>query len=139
MEKIKEIFVPKGIKALETPVLAFAFLGDAVMTLYVRKLLLESGLVTVNNLHKTASKFCSANGQAEMLENILPNLTEEELNIVRRARNTKTHKPPKNSNLETYKKATCLECLLGMLLAQENFARLVELFELGLGNIGEKI
>lgn len=139
MERLKELFVPQGIKILETPTLAFAFLGDAVMTLVVRKILMESGIITVNNLHKTASQFCSATGQAQMLDSILPHLNEEESQIVRRARNTKTHKPPKNANIETYKKATALECLLGMLFAQEKFERIANLFMFGIIKTGEKL
>lgn len=140
MEKsLKNIFVPSALKLAETPVLAFAFLGDAVHTLAVRTKLLESGFTQANNLHKNASKVCSSLGQSKMLDEIAPLLTEEEKDIVRRARNTKTHKPPKNSGLEEYKKATALECLLGWLLAKENFARLEELLNLGLKNIKEKI
>ena len=140
MEKsLKSIFVPKNLKPLETPVLAFAFLGDAVHTLAVRTKLLESGFTKVNNLHKLASKVCSGSGQSKMLDDIVNMLTEEELDIVRRARNTKTHKPPKNLSLEEYKKATALECLLGWLLAKEEFARLEELLNLGLKNLKENV
>ena len=139
MEKNIETLMPKNLKVNELPLLSLAFLGDAVHTLAVRTKLLENGFTKVNNLHKLASKVCSGSGQSKMLDDIVNMLTEEELDIVRRARNTKTHKPPKNLSLEEYKKATALECLLGWLLAKEEFARLEELLNLGLKNLKEKV
>ena len=138
-ESLKNIFVPSTLKLKETPVLAFAFLGDAVHTLAVRAKLLTSGFTKVNNLHKLASKVCSGAGQSKTLDEIASVLTENEADIVRRARNVKTHKPPKNLSLEEYKKATALECLLGWLLADGQFKRLEQLLSLGLENIKEKV
>lgn len=139
MDKIINLFVPSGLSSTQTPVLAYAFLGDAVFSLVARKKLLSGGLEKVNNLHLQASKFCSANGQSQMLDCILPILNQPETEIVRRARNAKTHKPPKSASLETYKKATALECLIGWLFAEKQFERLTEILEFGFEKIGENV
>lgn len=132
MEKeMINLFVPKDVKLLEIPLLTLAFYGDSVHTLMVRTYLLNNGFATANNLHKMASNLCSATKQAELLDNILPKLDEEELELVRRARNTKTHKPPKSCSLEIYKKATALEVLFGSLAIQQKLERLQQLFEQG--------
>ena len=125
MEKIFEDFLPKNLAVEEIPLLSLAFLGDAVHTLIVRKSILEFGLQKIANLHKTAAKLCSANGQSQMLDHVLPQLSDIEADIVRRARNQKTHKPPKSCDLETYKKATSFECLLGWLWAKHQIERAI--------------
>ena len=132
MEKNIEALLPKNLKVNELPLLSLAFLGDAVHTLFVRTALMENGTQTSGNLHKRASALCSANGQSQMLDEILGILKEEEADVVRRARNTKTHKPPKSADLETYKKATCFECLLGWLWAKGEVNRVLFLAQTAL-------
>jgi len=64
--------------------------------------------------------------QAEMIEVILPRLTEEEADIYRRGRNAKSH-PPKNADVIDYKLATGVETLLGHLYIKGDVARISEL------------
>ena len=137
MEKNIEALLPKKLKVNELPLLSLAFLGDAVHTLFIRTALMENGMQTSGNLHKRASALCSANGQSQMLDAILGILTEEEADVVRRARNTKTHKPPKSADLETYKKATSFECLVGWLWAKGEVERVLFLAQTALekGNL----
>ena len=59
----------------------------------------------------------------------MPLLTEKELDIVRRARNAKTHNIAKNADIETYKKATSFEALVGYLYLIGNFERLNYIFK----------
>ena len=132
MEKNIEELLPKNLKVNELPLLSLAFLGDAVHTLFIRTALMENGTQTSGNLHKRASALCSANGQSQMLDAIFGVLTEEEADVVRRARNTKTHKPPKSADLETYKKATSFECLLGWLWAKGEVNRVLFLAQTAL-------
>lgn len=140
MEKIlNQILVPNIPNVMELPLLSLAFLGDAVHTAFVRKKVLEGGLTVSANLHKCASALCSAKAQAQMLDLILQDLSAEEQDLVRRARNQKTHKPPKNANLETYKKATCFECLLGYFLVSHKLARLANVLEQSFEVIKEKL
>lgn len=94
-----------------------AYLGDAVYELYIRKYLLSKKIVKVNELQKESLKFVSAKSQAVILKRLIDNniLTKDELNIIKKGRNTKSHKPPKNTDIITYKYATGLESLIGYL------------------------
>jgi ribonuclease-3 family protein len=55
-------------------------------------------------------------------------LSEEEADIVRRGRNTKSGAPPKNADPADYRQATALECLVGYLYYEGQIERLHELF-----------
>lgn len=106
--------------------LALAFLGDAVHTAYVRKKVLSGQMNKMHNYHTQASKFCNAKWQMQVLEKLLPTLTEEEQNIVRKARNCHSKHTAKNFDEETYKKATAFEALIGYLYLSEKYDRLNE-------------
>ena len=69
------------------------------------------------NLQKEAIKYVSAKGQAIILNKLMLDqiLTEEEISIVHRGRNHKSHKAPKNTDINTYKEATGFETLIGYL------------------------
>lgn len=92
-----------------------AFLGDAVFTLGVRKYLVESHNSKPNSLNKKANLVVCARFQAEIMQNLLPTLNEQETDLVMRARNSHLngHKA-KNSTLEEYSLATQLEALIGV-------------------------
>ena len=95
--------------------LAMAYLGDAVFELYIREYLLRKNIVKVNELQKEAIKYVSANNQVRLLDKINEFLTLEELEIVKKGRNAKSHKAPKNTDILTYKHATGFETLIGYL------------------------
>lgn len=73
-----------------------AYIGDSLYDLYVRCRLVFMGDYKSGNLHRMSIKYVSAKGQAKALEFAEDILTEEEANIVRRARNAKTT-PPKTA------------------------------------------
>ena len=54
-------------------------------------------------------------------------LTDEELNIVKRARNNTSKSHPKNTDIVTYKRATGLEALIGYLDLSDNKNRIDEI------------
>ena len=62
------------------------------------------------------------------LRRIFPELTEEELAVFKRGRNTHSH-VPKNANTADYRLATGLEALFGFLHIAGEFDREAELFE----------
>lgn len=98
-------------------VLVLAYLGDAVYEQYVRLFLINKNLVKVNDLQKEAIKYVSAKSQSKILEEILNDnfLNEEEMNIIKRARNNKNTRHPRNTDIITYKYATSFEALVGYL------------------------
>lgn len=107
--------------------LALAFMGDAVHTAFVREKVLSGQSNKIQNYHTFASKFCNAKWQMNTLEKIFPSLSEEEANIVRKARNTHSKHSAKNFDEETYKKATAFEALIGFLYLSGQNERLDEI------------
>lgn len=110
--------------------LVIAYLGDAVYELYIREYLINKGIANVKDLQKSSLEFVSAKSQRRILENLIDEnfLTEEEITIVNRGRNAKSHKS-KTSDIITYKKSTGFECLIGYLYLN-NKERLNELLDL---------
>lgn len=105
---------------------ALAYVGDAIYELIIRKYLISTKLNNVNKLQNEAIKYVSAKAQAKFLDKIIDAniLTKEELSTVSRARNYKPNSKPKNTDIKTYKKATALEALFGMLYLSNNKDRL---------------
>lgn len=114
--------------------LALAFIGDAVHTAFVRKKVLSGTKNKLNNYHNEAKKYCNAKSQKETLDRLLPNLMDEEKEIVRRTRNCHSKHNAKNYDEETYKKATAFEALVGFLFLSENNKRLEEVLNLSIQN-----
>lgn len=111
--------------------LALAYLGDSIYEVYVRKYLISKNISKVNELQKEATKYVSAKGQAYYLHLMLDNnfLSQEEINIVIRARNHKSHAHPKNTDIITYKHATGLEALIGYLYLNNKIERIEEIMQ----------
>lgn len=105
------------VKVIEINSLVLAYLGDTIYENYVRKFLINQGGAHVDELQKEAVKYVSAKSQAAYLQKMLDVdfLSDEEIDIVKRARNYKTTSHPKNCDIVTYKYATGLEALIGYL------------------------
>ena len=110
--------------------LVFAFVGDAVFSLFVRTYLAEISTAKAGVLHTETSKFVRASYQKKLLEILESGLTEEEIEVINFARNAKTNNIAKNSNLEEYKKSTSFEALLGYLYLTHQNERLYELLNI---------
>lgn len=108
--------------------LALAYLGDSIYELYVRKYLLNKGIVKVNQLQKESIKYVAAKRQALYLLKMIDSnfFTENELDIIYRARNHKSH-ASKSTDIVTYKYATGLEALIGYLDIIGNQNRIEEI------------
>lgn len=106
--------------------LVLAYLGDAIYEEYVRIYLLKKGINKVNDLQKEAIKYVSAKGQAYFLDKMIDNnfFNDEEISIIKRARNTKSHPNPRGCSIIEYKKATALEALVGYLRISNNENRI---------------
>ena len=106
----------------ELPGLTLAYVGDAVYELYVRREMLHKS-IKAHNLHQLGVKRVNNNTQAALLLRLESDLTEEELGVVRRGRNAKGI-VPKNADMQTYRKSTALEALVGYLYLKKDVARL---------------
>lgn len=124
------------MNVLEINVLVLAYLGDTIYENFVRKYLINRGIGNVNDLQKEAVTYVSAKAQASYLKKMMDVcfLSEEELDIVRRARNYKTTSHPKNCDIITYKYATGLEALIGYLNLKCENERIGEIMKFILGD-----
>ena len=128
IEQIKEDVKYTKKELSEVNPLNLAFIGDAIWTLMVREFFCNNTKYKNNNLHKLTTKFVKAVYQAEALEKLQQYFTEDELDIARRARNTKINTACKNATLADYKKATSFEAVIGYLYLLGNIEKIKQLF-----------
>ncbi len=107
--------------------LVLAFVGDSVHTLWVRQILITTSTMRPNALHKQVSDMVKASAQAEQMQAMLGELTEDEMDIYHRGRNAKVHTIAKNASVADYKQATAFECLVGYLYLTGQNQRLEQL------------
>lgn len=120
--------------------LTLAYVGDAIYEIYVREYLVRMGIAKPNNLHKLSTQYVSAKAQAMVMQVMLDNafLTEKEVEIYKRGRNTKSATSAKNTDILTYRVATGFEAVLGYLHLEKQTDRLEEIITFCFGYIGEK-
>jgi len=107
--------------------LQLAYIGDSVHALLVRTNLLQKNLL-VRDMHRASNEAVSAVSQARELARVLPLLSTEEADIVRRGRNAHPHhSAPKSASTADYAGATGLEALLGYLYVTGQSERIKEL------------
>ena len=109
---------------------ALAYLGDSVIELCVRQMLVEKGVSSAKNLNSTALLFVKAEAQADAMKIILPTLSEEENGAYRRGRNIGHTNVPKSATVGQYRMATGMEALFGYLYLKGEKERINELFAL---------
>lgn len=89
----------------------YAYLGDAVWELYIR----EKTIHITNNakkLHQITTNLVKTHTQSELLHLLENNLTDDELDLTRRARNLPIPVGRRNIQSE-YRQATAFETLIG--------------------------
>lgn len=118
---------------------ALAYLGDSVIEICVRRLLVYAGISHSAELNAMALNFVRAGAQAEAVKNILPVLTEEEEGAFRRGRNMGHSSSPKSATVGQYRAATGMEALFGWLYICQKNERINELFEIAYKEQIEKI
>ena len=125
------------MNVLEINVLVLAYLGDTIYENYVRKYLINKGISNVNDLQTASINYVSAKAQAKFLTEFLDKnfFTEEEMDVIRRARNYKSNSHPKNCDIITYKHATGLEALIGFLELSQKRERIDEIMNDILGGV----
>ena len=109
-------------------VLSLAYLGDSVFTLMVRNFLIKTYEFKPNVLNKKANSVVCARTQAEIIRELKTSLSEDEMDIVMRARNSHTNNKAKNSTQEEYNLATQFEALIGYWYLNENQDKLNNMF-----------
>lgn len=120
-------------------ILQLAYLGDAVTELFVREYLLQKSDSPSGRLNKIAKGFVSLEAQSDAAERILDILSEKELSVFKRGRNTATAHTPSHGELIQYRRATGFEALLGYLYLSGNEERARELFYKAYDGVFEKL
>lgn len=110
--------------------LTWAYVGDAVYELYIRTNLVNKTKLKPHKLHIESIKYVKAKAQADILKEIMDKLTDDEKEIVRRARNAENHHLPKNAEPEDYMYSTAFEGLIGYLYLCKKDERLKEILEI---------
>ena len=109
--------------------LTWAYVGDAVYELYIRSYLVSTTKLNPHKLHIEAINYVKAGAQAKILEELMEELTDEEKEVVRRARNTENHHLPKNADVREYMYSTAFEGLIGYLYLTKQQERLEEILK----------
>lgn len=117
-----------GAEARYSP-LALAYIGDSVHTLYIREEILKRGDRKAHDLHVLCSRYVKAASQARAIHLLMPELTEEEIEIYKRGRNAKSATVPKNAEVADYRAATGFEALVGVLYLNEKHERLYDILK----------
>lgn len=104
----------------------YAHLGDAVWELFIRE---KTVFLTenTNELHKLTTDWVKAKFQHDMLLKLEGFFTDEEKDILRRARNLSVP-VSRRSNQSEYRAATALEAIVGYFFLQDK-KRLENLFQ----------
>jgi ribonuclease III family protein len=118
---------PRDIRALNS--LTLAYIGDSVYDLYVRNHLICTDDFKTGKLHQMSIKHVSAKSQAKALDAIEGMFSDDEAEIIKRAKNTRNATIPKNVSPKIYKRATALEALIGYLYLIENKERMIEILD----------
>ena len=136
---IKEKFGISEVDIRTYSPLTLAYIGDGIFDLVIRSVVVGKGNTRAGELHKRTSQIVKAHTQAEMIEKLLPMLTEEEAEVYRRGRNAKSPTMAKNATMSDYRKATGFEALMRYLYLKDEFERLVELVKTGVDELALKM
>ena len=110
--------------------LVWAYIGDSVYELYIRMHLVNNSKAKPHKLHIESIKYVKAKAQAHILKMIENNLTEKEMEIIKRGRNAENHHLPKNATVQDYMYSTGFEALIGYLYLTKQDERLSEILKI---------
>ncbi len=104
--------------------LALAYIGDSVLDLLVKNYYVTNINKQTYKYHKDVTNIVKAVNQALFIDSVMDELTDREMDVYKRGRNTSTHSKAKNATQSEYKKATGLEALFGYLYLSGDIERL---------------
>jgi ribonuclease-3 family protein len=119
--------------------LVLALIGDAVYEVFIRTYIInENRDMNVHKVHLKSVAHVKAEAQSKYMKYILEELSEDELGVFKRARNTKSN-APKNADISDYRWATGFEALIGYLYILDKSQRLNYLLNkiIGMGDNNE--
>ena len=121
---MEESVKTEQVNAYQYSPLALAYMGDSILDLLVKKYFVTHSNMQPHKYHVEVSKIVKAVNQADYIDQIREELSEDELDVYKRGRNTNTHSKAKNATMGQYRKATGLEALYGYLYLKGDMERL---------------
>ena len=94
---------------------ALAYVGDAVLELFIREKLIGSGETDTGKLSTVAQKLVCAEKQSALAEKLIPLLDENEQDVYRLGRNYKPSSKPRHALAVEYHRASGFEAVFGYL------------------------
>ena len=116
-------------KVYELNAIKLAYMGDSVFTMYIRKYFILNTDYKNAELNKIVNNIVCAVNQAKIMEKMLNNLTQDESEIVNRAKNLHFNNIAKNSTPEQYTKATEFEALIGYWYLTEQYDKVEDIIK----------
>ncbi|MBE5953683.1 MAG: hypothetical protein E7257_05940 [Lachnospiraceae bacterium] len=104
--------------------LALAYIGDSALDLLVKTYYVKNSNKQTYKYHKDVCNIVKAVNQAQFIDSIMDELSEDEMDIYKRGRNATTHSKAKNATMGEYRKATGLEALFGYLYLKGDMTKL---------------
>ena len=121
---MEESVKTEQVNAYQYSPLALAYMGDSILDLLVKKYFVTHSNMQPHKYHVEVSKIVKAVNQADYIDRVMEELSEDELDVYKRGRNTNTHSKAKNATMGQYRKATGLEALYGYLYLKGDMDRL---------------
>ena len=108
---------------------SLAYLGDCVFELWVRERLIRGGMLGVGKLNEASHAYVTAKNQSAAFHRIEDMLTEEEMTLFKRGRNSSHLSVPKSASGAEYSTATGFEALCAALWLDGKKERMYEILE----------
>ena len=116
-----------------------AYIGDAYFELKIREYLLSKGITKTKELQNSSINYVSAHAHQLIFNDLSNYLTEEEINVFKRGRNSAPHNRRKNLNFAEYGTSSGFEAIIGYLYLKQDFERLDRIIKLAIDIAEEKI
>ena len=100
LDAIKQRFACDEVDIRTYSPLTLAYIGDAIYDLVIRTIVVERGNRSANNLHKKAVKYVNARVQAQIIDALESELTDEEEAVYHRGRNAKSYTSAKKTGAD---------------------------------------
>ena len=105
-----------------TSTFTLSYLGDACYELWCRKLVTHY-YSNPKQVHRKTVQLVRCQTQSKLIELFLPLLSEEEVQIYKKGRNSRPQNVPKSASVEEYRKSTGFECLVGFWMLRDESER----------------
>ncbi|MCQ2543837.1 MAG: ribonuclease III [Lachnospiraceae bacterium] len=130
LNEIKSRFCLKEVDIRTYSPLTLAFIGDCFFEIIVRTIFVGKGNKSVNALAKDKNLIVNAKTQSMIADFLLDHFNDEEKEIYRKGKNTKTQNHSKSAAYSEYHKATGLEAVYGYLYLTNQYDRALTLLKL---------